>query len=218
MIEQEEAAGVLASGGPILEHSRRGSFAFAPAGDLVSVSTPQGSLHGACSPLQILNSKSRPCDISVMIKVSWFPAAFDILSQTKVFNRMCWLKTLSNAWHTTSRTHKDVIWPCIFGCTGCTDTLMHYLICPVLWQIANEIIGHESSVHIGSRMCFCLPSETKLKRLAIAHTVYHFCKFDSTVQHLVSIFVASPQLAINPWQIIQDTAAGYARTVKFMVQ
>ena len=160
----------------------------------------------------------RPCDISVMIKASWFPAAFDFLNQTKVFNRMCWLKTLSNAWHTTSRMHEDVIWPCIFGCTDCTDNLMHYLICPVLWQIANEIIGHESSVHIGSRMCFCLPSETKFKRLAIAHTVYHFCKFDSTVQHLVSNFVASLQLAINPWHIIQDTAAGYARTAKFMVQ
>ena len=150
MIEQEEAAGVLASGGAVLELSQRGSFASAPAGDLVSVSTPQGSLHGACSPLQILNSKSRPCDISVMIKVSWFPAAFDILNQTKVFNRMCWLKTLSNARHTTSRMHEDVIWPCIFGCTGCADNLMHYLICRVLWQIANEIIGHESSVHIGS--------------------------------------------------------------------
>ena len=95
---------------------------------------------------------------------------------------------------------------------------MHYLICPVLWQIAIEIIGHESSVHIGSRLCFCLPSETKLKRLAIAHTVYHFCKFDSTVQHLVSQFVSSPHLVINPWLIVQDSAAGYARTVKVMVQ
>ena len=113
---------------------------------------------------------------------------------------------------------------------------MHYLICLVLWQIANEIIGHESSVHIGSRLCFCFSSETKLKRLAIAHTVYHFCKFDTNVQLLVSnivnvptkkpseiIFEASfrcmkPLLAQLPWHIIQDTATGYARTVKYMVQ
>ena len=87
----------------------------------------------------------------------------------------------------------------------------------MLWQIANEIIGHESSVHIGSRLCLCLPSETKLKRLAMTHTIYHFCKFDTTVQHLVSQAIFSPQLVNNPWQIIQETAAGYARTVEYMV-
>ena len=180
-----------------------------------ALSEPSGPNSSICSAVS--GVPSRPCDLSHMIKLDWFPAVRDILSHTKVFNRMCWLKTISNAWHTTSRMHEDVKWPCIFGCLDCTDTLMHYLICPVLWQIANEIIGHEPSVHIGSRLCLCLPSETKLKRLAMTHAIYHFCKFDATVQHLVSQAIFSLQLVSNPWQIIQETAAGYARTVEYMV-
>ena len=101
----------------------------------------------------------RACDLTAMIKVNWFPAVSEILSHAKVFNRMCWLKTISNAWHTTTRMHEDVIWPCIFGCNDCVFNLMHYLVCPVLWQIANEVIGHETSVHIGSRLCFSLLSD-----------------------------------------------------------
>ena len=178
-------------------------------------SEPSGPNSSTCSAVS--GVPSRPFDLSHMIKLDWFPAVRDILSHTKVFNRMCWLKTISNAWHTTSRMHEDVKWPCIFGCLDCTDNLMHYLICLVLWQIANEIIGHEPSVHIGSRLCLCLPSETKLKRLAMTHAIYHFCKFDATVQHLVSQAIFSPQLVNNPWQIIQETAAGYARTVEYMV-
>ena len=68
----------------------------------------------------------RACDLTAMIKVNWFPAVSEILSHAKVFNRMCWLKTISNAWHTTTRMHEDVIWPCIFGCNDCVDNLMHY--------------------------------------------------------------------------------------------
>ena len=96
---------------------------------------------------------------------------------------------------------------CLFGCDA-RDALDHYIVCPILWLIAGSVVGHESSINLGERMCFHYPSVAKLQRLAVAHFVYHACKNDNTC--ISNSTLASPL-------IVQDRAMGHARAAKVMI-
>ena len=68
--------------------------------------------------------------------------------------RMLFVKTITNAWHTSSRMHEDEVLPCIFGCNHlpcCTlatpsssgsvticDETAPYLICPSLTSLIAD--------------------------------------------------------------------------------
>ena len=92
---------------------------------------------------------------------------------------MCWLKAIAGAWCTTTRMHESVIWPCVFGCKDCPDSLTHYLVCPILWQFPREFMSLEDpGLSIGSRLCLSNPSTDKLTSLAFVHTLYHWIKKD----------------------------------------
>ena len=70
---------------------------------------------------------------------------------------MCVVKTLVNSWTTSARMHEDLVLPCIFGCgssphpdalmvissgpTKPADTLAHYMVCPILWDILMSATG-----------------------------------------------------------------------------
>ena len=66
---------------------------------------------------------------------------------------MLLVKTITNAWHTSSRMHEAEILPCLFGCnclsnltiaipsTGSNsiiDETAHYLVCPILISIISD--------------------------------------------------------------------------------
>jgi hypothetical protein len=115
------------------------------------------------------------------------------LSNLQPHLRMLFVKTITNAWHTSTRMHEDEILPCIFGCkhlpahtlgippsvgnvTICDDTA-HYLSCPILISIICDACHLEArpSLHdlfygngrhdaIGAVIC------------ATAFHVYHACK------------------------------------------
>ena len=115
------------------------------------------------------------------------------LSYLQPHLRMLFVKTITNAWHTSTRMHEDVILPCIFGCNHlptltlavpsaednvsiCDDTA-HYLCCPILISIICDachiearpslhdlIYGNSKLDAVGAVIC------------ATAYHVYHSCK------------------------------------------
>ena len=127
-----------------------------------------------------------------------------------------------HAWNTTFRMHEDKLWPCIFGC-GCgsgftgaalsldesrldpseSDTTLHYMSCPVLWQLAREQIPGEESVQIVGRLGFTNPTAHSLQRLAICHYVYHACKNDPQC-------LSSNSMPAHP-HVVQCRASGVAK-------
>ena len=145
----------------------------------------------------------------IRMRPDWFRQLQCVLSGCKVFLRICWLKTISNAWCTTHRMHESVLWPCVFGCNDAKDEMLHYLVCPVLWQIATEKLGPEDSFSIGSRLGLCVPTVHKLQRLAFVHAIYHACKNDC-------LCTKADGTLVDP-RTVQCRAAEFSRTVIHLV-
>ena len=146
---------------------------------------------------------------------NWYSELKLAMTGSKFFLRVCWLKAIGGGWTTTCRMHENIIWPCIFGCEA-NDEIAHYIVCPALWHIACTQTSFEESIYIRERLCFVQPSLEKLKRLALAHLVYHACKFDAEIISLLNFFVTFPD-TIPPWRRVQDLAHGYSRTFKHLV-
>jgi hypothetical protein len=45
------------------------------------------------------------------------------------------LKTWTNSWATSHRSHDPTILPCLLGCKAHTDSLIHYLQCPHMYSL-----------------------------------------------------------------------------------
>ena len=146
---------------------------------------------------------------------NWFSELKLAMTGSKFFLRVCWLKAIGGGWTTTCRMHENIKWPCIFGCEA-NDEIAHYFVCPALWHIACTQTSFEESIYIRERLCFVQPSLEKLKRLALAHLVYHACKFDAEIISLLNFYVTFPD-TIPPWRRVQDLAHGYSRTFKHLV-
>ena len=89
------------------------------------------------------------------------------------------LKTLTNAWATTSRYHEDDRWPCIFGCECESDSLKHYLSCDPLWTlcISHAGLGSEMlQLSPSHRLCLSNPSPDSVKVCGMACWLYHALK------------------------------------------
>ena len=121
-----------------------------------------------------------PDDLANQIRLQdcWAKNLLGSLNATKIFNRICWLKTIAGGWTTTIRMHEEIKWSCLFGCADERDCLQHYLTCPVLWLLACSVFGGEDSVCVNERLCLRNPSTLKLQRLSLAHGIYHACKND----------------------------------------
>ena len=113
--------------------------------------------------------------------IGWFDGLHLELMKQTPYIKTCWLKTITGAWCTSSRLASVQGRPCIFGCQDTRDELVHYLLCPILWQFARSSLKiDEESIHFLSRVCVSEPTSDKLKLLAFAHALYHCCVNDSS--------------------------------------
>ena len=90
------------------------------------------------------------------------------------------LKTWAIAWCTTTRYHEDPVWPCIFGCCGAPDSLVHYLSCFRFWSgVVSSCNLPECHPHADPLVKCCLVQPTPLRAnlIAVASRVYHAMKF-----------------------------------------
>ena len=125
------------------------------------------------------------------------------------------IKTLANSWATSTRYHEDIRKFCFVGChcfldveeADCetpTDSLAHYLACPLFWSLINSACRSpciEWEMTVPQRLCLDTPSVRRAKLLAIGYRIYqcikfgHFDRWEAAVQqnsyHLMHELVLS---------------------------
>ena len=137
-------------------------------------------LHRRCSPLGLSS-------IAVISRTD-VQQALSVASDVSHVVAMAWLKTITNAWCTSTRMHEAVSLPCIFGYKDCTDRLDHYVDCIILWSILHEAFGGRFSPCLVSRLNYSAPCPQKLIHIACAFEIYHALKIGlrSAVDEAVS--------------------------------
>ena len=141
---------------------------------------------------------------SIVFQSNWLVKINQIFVGTNSYLRMCWLKAVAGAWTTTVRMHSIHILPCIFGCPQARDQFRHYLICPILWQLAREALSlSEEYFSIGHRMCLVDCSKDKLRLLAYSHILYHALKNDTDCVNASGIIKDSQYIQQNSSNLIK---------------
>jgi len=85
------------------------------------------------------------------------------------------LRTLVNAWLTTSRMHDSFCNRCVFGCPS-PDALEHYVLCPVLWRVIGRVFGSSPSDSLEVVLLLASPNLVSAFRLYAAVTIFHACR------------------------------------------
>ena len=117
---------------------------------------------------------------TVQFQPNWLGLIKTAFEESNIFLRMCWLKAIGGGWTTSTRMHESVSLPCIFGCVDCRDEFRHYIICPILWQLAKEALDmQETSFAVGHRLCLSSVNLNKVKLLGYCHLLYHTIRKDS---------------------------------------
>ena len=102
--------------------------------------------------------------------------------------------------------------------SDCRDELMHYLVCPILWQFPLPHVGMIQSVFIGERLGLRSPSVRQLRALALVHAVYHFCKNDPFCIARFPALSRSGVARDAAIALVQSRAHGFAVTSSFMIK
>ena len=107
--------------------------------------------------------------------------------------------------------HESIALPCIFGCLECFDEFRHYLICPILWQLAREALDmRETSGAVGHRLCLSSVNLNKLKLLGFCHLLYHSMRKDSDCFDGRGI--------VKPSVVVQRRASGSFRALPPLIE
>ena len=86
------------------------------------------------------------------------------------------INTISNSWIASERLHEPVRLPCVFGCQGCKDHLIHYLQCEPFWTLIISALNmHQSwlSCPPASKLCIANINSQNLYLIGIAFKTYH---------------------------------------------
>ena len=111
---------------------------------------------------------------AILFQEDWLSKIISAFANTNSYLSMCWLKAVGGGWTTSVRMHESICLPCVFGCLDCLDEFRHYLICPILWQLAREAVScMETNFEIGHRLCLTIVDNEKLRLLGYCHTLYH---------------------------------------------
>ena len=107
----------------------------------------------------------------------WLAKIRASFANTNSYLSMCWFKAIGGGWTTSVRMHESISLPCVFGCLDCFDEFKHYLVCPILWQLAKEGLGlMETSFEIEHRLCLREVNINRLRLLGYCHTLYHLIR------------------------------------------
>ena len=142
----------------------------------------------------------------IRFQEDWLPKILQTFTGTNSYLSMCWLKAVGGGWTTSTRMHEAVLLPCIFGCLDCKDEFRHYLVCPILWQLAKEALNlREISFEIGHRLCLSEVNINRVRLLGYCHTLYHH------IRNCPECFDTNGE--VRDSRFIQNFAASLARAV-----
>lgn len=93
------------------------------------------------------------------------------------------VKTLANSWATSSRCHEAFQSTCLLGCDYChplfgsrpSDSLAHYLSCPILWRFVKAASGLWPG-DCAAHRCGISGRAIDPRLLSVAHITYHHLK------------------------------------------
>ena len=66
------------------------------------------------------------------------------------------IKTWINSWSTSRRYHEDLLFPRLFGCDAKEDDLLHYVACPIMWDVVCHHFPNLFLAHPVHRLGLCL--------------------------------------------------------------
>lgn len=89
---------------------------------------------------------------------------------------VCWLKTICNGWATTYRMHEPTKLDCVFGCADARDQLQHYLLCPNMWSIVDDVFQATLPPSLLERINVRSPSKRGLAIITAIFNMYHTVK------------------------------------------
>lgn len=70
--------------------------------------------------------------------------------------------------------HESNLLPCIFICVDHLDEFRHYLLCPILWQLAREALNlGEAYFDVGHRLCLTDCDHNRLELFGYCRLLYH---------------------------------------------
>ena len=99
------------------------------------------------------------------------------------------VKSIINAWTTSSRCNEKKKRSCVFGCMNRRDTLSHYAQCDPLWTCILTITGcsdvQELHTNKLERLCLINPTPLRCFQLALAFRVFHLVKFNHSRNFIV---------------------------------
>ncbi len=81
-------------------------------------------------------------------------------------------KTWVNSWATSYRMHEHVLLPCLFGCPGREDKLMHYVMCPMLFALTT-MLTPDAPPNPLERIGLINPSQRSALATSAAFAGYH---------------------------------------------
>jgi hypothetical protein len=99
-----------------------------------------------------------------------------LLSSLPSCSKFALLRTVCNAWNTTSRYHQPVA-GCLFGCPPpADDRLTHYIACPCIAAAASRLLGIDVALlrpsPLHSLFLLLLPPATRLKTMIFIDGVF----------------------------------------------
>ena len=119
-------------------------------------------------------------------------SALSMCSRFRKHDVMRILKTWCNAWATSHRFHETIRLPCLFGCSGATDSLTHYIHCPYWLHVLQRVLPQPPSVFPLTRLGLVDPTKTSLLSVAASFAGYHAIK-----RHATTILTSSDDCTVE---------------------
>jgi hypothetical protein len=103
---------------------------------------------------------------------------FGVLKDCKVADAIKVIKCWVNGWATSHRYHEDKVLPCLFGCSGCVDSLSHYLQCPPLLALWRFLTRGNTSEDPLIRWGLIQPNKVTFLYISCIFSGYHAVRRD----------------------------------------
>jgi len=107
----------------------------------------------------------------------WLEAVVPSLRKLKCFEVVQVLRTWSNSWSTSYRYHESRLLPCLLGCPGEADNMIHYARCPLIQEYVSAAFGHSLFQECLESLGTTALEPDALRQVTCIYYAYHVVKF-----------------------------------------
>ena len=99
------------------------------------------------------------------------------LRKLKCYEAVQVLRTWSNSWSTSYRYHESRLLPCLLGCPGMADNMVHYARCPRIHEYVSAVFGHSLFQECLDSFGTTAQEPDALRQVTCIYYAYHVVKF-----------------------------------------